>query len=528
MSKGEGIISAPLEAVVALVRDIERRNKWDEMLATGAFVEVFTEGCAVVHLSYKAIWPTSSRDFCAVTIVHSLSDTEKVIVATSAVHPKCPPVKGAVRGELIVGGFLLKALDDDRFKCHMTYLTQADPKGNIPSSIKNAVAVKQPLCIHEIRQTLAKEDLTPYIQEIQSLEKRKQETLKQEEERKQQEILKQEEEERKQQQEILKQAEEQRQQEILERQELAKQKELFKKAEDEQRKKEEQAKEIPNNQKENTQLKEEKTQRKKDNVDTEEKKNVEEEKVEEPKENKVGKARLGSVSPSGSYGNLEAFLPSASEMNEEDFRELIDVAVKELMEMVHSNRQEGWKSPTVKDGVVIMRRESKQNHLYTFRGVGEIQAPAQQILETCLDLSRAAEWDVLFKKAEPVQEINSQTRIVRIVYQTRMCLVKAARDFCILWHWQQTEEGAFVIIGRSVAHPDCPPQPGCIRGEIKASGYYIQPKRDDPTSSTVSYISQVNLKGLPTTVINLVSERQPLVIAGIRKFLTGPDRKSVV
>lgn len=58
---------------------------------------------------------------------------------------------------------------------------------------------------------------------------------------------------------------------------------------------------------------------------------------------------------------------------------------------------------------------------------------------------------------------------------------------------------------------------GFTRGEVLASGFVIQPKvhkfcnlkltwkGGDPKSSIVTYLTQVDLKGIPSSIINLVS-----------------------
>jgi hypothetical protein len=66
----------------------------------------------------------------------------------------------------------------------------------------------------------------------------------------------------------------------------------------------------------------------------------------------------------------------------------------------------------------------------------------------------------------------------------------------------------------------CPPHKDSVRGEIIESGFIIQPKAGSD-DSIVTYISQIDLKGIPSSVVNLVGERQPLVIAAVRKALTG-------
>lgn len=50
--------------------------------------------------------------------------------------------------------------------CELTYVTQADLKGSLPTSITKMVTVQQPMCIDGIRKVLSKEDLSKYIDQV--------------------------------------------------------------------------------------------------------------------------------------------------------------------------------------------------------------------------------------------------------------------------------------------------------------------------------------------------------------------------
>jgi len=161
-----------------------------------------------------------------------------------------------------------------------------------------------------------------------------------------------------------------------------------------------------------------------------------------------------------------------------------------------------------------------QSSIYCFKGIGEIDSPPEKIKDLCKDFSRTKEWDPLLKESRVIETIDDQTEVIQMLYQTNMCLLKTSRDFCLLYHWRQTDNGGYILAARSVSHPKCPEEPGFIRGEVLESGYHIQPKNGNPSVSIVTYVTHVDLKGIPSSIINIVSERQPLVIAGLRKTLT--------
>jgi len=117
--------------------------------------------------------------------------------------------------------------------------------------------------------------------------------------------------------------------------------------------------------------------------------------------------------------------------------------------------------------------------------------------------------------------------ILQLFFETTRCIVKAARDVCIAMRWENIGNDV-VVVARSVEHPACPPEQGMTRAEVLESGYWIQAKADDPNMSLVTYISQVDLKNMPPTVVNIVAQKQPLLIASIRELLTGSKTNTEV
>lgn len=62
------------------------------------------------------------------------------MASTTAQFP-LDEVKGVVRGECFIGGFILEKLDEN--KTRFIYFSDADVKGSIPSMIKNQLSKKQ-------------------------------------------------------------------------------------------------------------------------------------------------------------------------------------------------------------------------------------------------------------------------------------------------------------------------------------------------------------------------------------------------
>jgi hypothetical protein len=53
-------------------------------------------------------------------------------------------------------------------------------------------------------------------------------------------------------------------------------------------------------------------------------------------------------------------------------------------------------------------------------------------------------------------------------------------------------------------------------------------KKGDPSISVVTFIGRIDLKGLPTPIINIVAERQPLVIFKMAKYFDSQEQKKQI
>ena len=86
-----------------------------------------------------------------------LGNSKWLIVAKSVVDSRCPELKGFVRAELVVGGYIITPSSDNPNTSIVTYITQANLNGYIPQSIVKIAMVNQPLCIDGIRKIIEKE-----------------------------------------------------------------------------------------------------------------------------------------------------------------------------------------------------------------------------------------------------------------------------------------------------------------------------------------------------------------------------------
>ncbi|XP_029020301.1 START domain containing 14 [Betta splendens] len=111
------------------------RKTWDPAMLESFDIARLSANADVGYYSWLCPKPIKSRD--VVTLRSwQVTDDEYVIVNFSVKHPKFPPRSDRVRAVSIVTGYLIKATGPN--SCTFIYLSQADPKGDLPKWVVNA------------------------------------------------------------------------------------------------------------------------------------------------------------------------------------------------------------------------------------------------------------------------------------------------------------------------------------------------------------------------------------------------------
>ncbi|XP_046563160.1 START domain-containing protein 10-like [Haliotis rubra] len=106
------------------------RKTWDQTMLEGYEICVINPFNDIGYYAIRCPPPVRNRDF--VTQRSWLdTGTELYIFNHSVNHEKCPPRKGFIRGISYFTGYMIRKLDNDR--CQLTYISQSDPKGKLPS-----------------------------------------------------------------------------------------------------------------------------------------------------------------------------------------------------------------------------------------------------------------------------------------------------------------------------------------------------------------------------------------------------------
>ena len=107
-------------------------------------------------MRYSATWPAAHRDFVSVAYKH-MEGNEKAYIGTKACNWPCPEEKKVVRGQIMIGGYVLEKIDENKSK--VTYMSNANIKGSIPGMIKNELAKKQGEVASRIEEAMKAEKI---------------------------------------------------------------------------------------------------------------------------------------------------------------------------------------------------------------------------------------------------------------------------------------------------------------------------------------------------------------------------------
>ena len=149
--KGTGMVKAPPEFILRFLKDPSTTIKLDEFLKESKIVHEVSGAVHIVHLLYKAVWPTSPRDFSIMSVSGQFDKQTWVEAGVSVQDPRIPQEKGYVRGELIVGGYVIRSVPDNPELSEVTYAAQVDLKGSIPTFVVNKITESQPQCVSRLR-----------------------------------------------------------------------------------------------------------------------------------------------------------------------------------------------------------------------------------------------------------------------------------------------------------------------------------------------------------------------------------------
>jgi hypothetical protein len=130
----------------------------DEKFDRSETKEIYSRYESVFWGKVKTPWPISPRDMSA-TLLREFNDDESYIVMVSVEDDRIPEVSGNVRANLMISGWRMYKTETG---VGVTYVTQIDLAGSIPTSFLKSIQIQVPLCAGKVVQYAQDYGFPPY------------------------------------------------------------------------------------------------------------------------------------------------------------------------------------------------------------------------------------------------------------------------------------------------------------------------------------------------------------------------------
>lgn len=152
--RGETILPYTIPEIYGIISRAERRKQLDSMLETYARVKWFSHHTGVEYLQSKGVWPTAPRDFSNISHWRLLKDGTFVTLGYGEQIEECPERDGFVRGNLIIGGYVMQHVPGGT---RILIIVQLNLGGTLPTAVTNLAAQSQPMVLLTMRHILDRE-----------------------------------------------------------------------------------------------------------------------------------------------------------------------------------------------------------------------------------------------------------------------------------------------------------------------------------------------------------------------------------
>jgi len=166
-----------------------------------------------------------------------------------------------------------------------------------------------------------------------------------------------------------------------------------------------------------------------------------------------------------------------------------------------------WQSLGTKNDIEMYWAQTSTSANYFFKGVGIVPCSPKMLEDAIRVPENMKIMDPMCLSTKTIKTFDRDHHI----YSARFKLGFMIWDRDFAWYCLDTNlsDGTYVSTGKSIVTTDYPEVSGCVRGEIRASGYIVQPIKDKTDECRVIYLVQTDPKGwLPSNIVNYVASSQ--------------------
>nr|QTC20866.1 apostart [Poa pratensis] len=213
-----------------------------------------------------------------------------------------------------------------------------------------------------------------------------------------------------------------------------------------------------------------------------------------------------------------------------------DIGLSSQSDPSQSFSKKNWRLLRCQNGLRIFEELLEVDYLArscsrAMRAVGVVEATCEAIfgLVMSMDVTRY-QWDCSFRYGSLVEEVDGHTAILYHKLQLHWCpMLVWPRDLCYVRYWRRNDDGSYVVLFRSIEHPNCGHQRGYVRAFIESGGFKISPLkcRNGRPRTQVQHLMQIDLRGWflnysPSFQYHSLLQIQNCV-AGLREYFSQTD-----
>lgn len=140
--KAELIVKAPMNAIVAVITDVDNYKNWIYACSTSSILKKISETEQYQYQVNDIPYPFSDRDIAIHFKIWEDPVTKKVFTSSTAEADYIPAKSGLVRIPVFIGGYEMTPLANG--EVFISYQLRLDPGGSIPDWMVNIFIVKGP------------------------------------------------------------------------------------------------------------------------------------------------------------------------------------------------------------------------------------------------------------------------------------------------------------------------------------------------------------------------------------------------
>ncbi|KAL8197295.1 UNVERIFIED_CONTAM: hypothetical protein K2H54_019742 [Gekko kuhli] len=175
----------------------------------------------------------------------------------------------------------------------------------------------------------------------------------------------------------------------------------------------------------------------------------------------------------------------------------------------------GWRSCKRTDEVSVSWKPSTEFHGNIYRAEGILPAKPEAVFK-CIKPEAGGlreKWDKNVKEVSFIEVIDEVSTIqsaflrniciIRTITPSALMKIISPRDFLDVVLMKQDKDGTILSAATNVEHPQCPPEPGYVRGRNYPCGCFCIPVPGDSSKTRLLSFFQTDLCGnLPHSIVD--------------------------